>query len=197
MAALDAGHVAFAGLDVVEREPLDDERVRRHPRVLLTPHAAFYSVEGFHEMRTKGARGGAPHPARRAGAQPRQPPLPQGAALRAAARLRLKDALVNNHPAVRPWPRRTARPGRGTTRGEGQLLGDIRGIHVGQPGKVREGPRLGPHGGEVVGKTSYIGGVVVAGVFGPVNGRSKRQVAATGVGLLDRGATLAPEQIRR
>jgi phosphoglycerate dehydrogenase-like enzyme len=53
--ALDSGHVAFAGLDVVEREPLDDERLRQHPRVLLTPHTAFYSVEGFREMRSKGA----------------------------------------------------------------------------------------------------------------------------------------------
>jgi D-3-phosphoglycerate dehydrogenase len=53
--ALDSGQIAFAGLDVVEREPLDDEALRRHPRVLLTPHAAFYSVEGFAEMRTKGA----------------------------------------------------------------------------------------------------------------------------------------------
>ena len=54
-AALDSGRVAFAGLDVVEREPLDDERLRRHPRVLLTPHVAFYSLEGFTEMRAKGA----------------------------------------------------------------------------------------------------------------------------------------------
>jgi phosphoglycerate dehydrogenase-like enzyme len=54
-AALDSGHLAFAGVDVFEREPLDDEALRRHPRVLLTPHAAFYSVEGFAEMRTKGA----------------------------------------------------------------------------------------------------------------------------------------------
>jgi C-terminal binding protein len=53
--ALDAGQVAFAALDVVEREPLDDERIRQHPRLLLTPHAAFYSLEGFQEMRTKGA----------------------------------------------------------------------------------------------------------------------------------------------
>ncbi len=55
LTALESGRVAFAALDVVEREPLDDERLRRHPRVLLTPHAAFYSVEGFIEMRTKGA----------------------------------------------------------------------------------------------------------------------------------------------
>ncbi len=55
LAALDSGRVAFAALDVVEREPLDDERLRRHPRVLLTPHTAFYSVEAFAEMRTKGA----------------------------------------------------------------------------------------------------------------------------------------------
>jgi C-terminal binding protein len=54
--ALDRGHVAAAGLDVVEREPLDDERLRRHPNVLLTPHIAFYSVEGYQEMRTKGAQ---------------------------------------------------------------------------------------------------------------------------------------------
>jgi hypothetical protein len=53
--ALDSGQVRAAGLDVVEREPLDDERIRRHPGVVLTPHAAFYSVEGFDEMRTKGA----------------------------------------------------------------------------------------------------------------------------------------------
>ena len=53
--ALDSGRVAYAGLDVVEREPLDDERIRDHPRIVLTPHAAFYSVEGYRELRTKGA----------------------------------------------------------------------------------------------------------------------------------------------
>ena len=47
--------MAYAALDVVEREPLDDEAIRQHPRVILTPHVAFYSVEGFAEMRTKGA----------------------------------------------------------------------------------------------------------------------------------------------
>jgi phosphoglycerate dehydrogenase-like enzyme len=54
--ALDGGRVAYAALDVLEREPLDDEALRRHPRVVLTPHAAFYSVEGFREMRTKAAQ---------------------------------------------------------------------------------------------------------------------------------------------
>jgi C-terminal binding protein len=53
--ALDAGKLAGAGLDVVEREPLDDDRLRRHPRVILTPHSAFYSVEGYDELRTKTA----------------------------------------------------------------------------------------------------------------------------------------------
>jgi phosphoglycerate dehydrogenase-like enzyme len=53
---LESGQVAYAALDVVEREPLDDERLRAHPRVLLTPHSAFYSVEGFAEMRIKGAQ---------------------------------------------------------------------------------------------------------------------------------------------
>ncbi len=55
LTALDSGHVAFAALDVVEVEPLNDERIRKHPKIVLTPHSAFYSVEGFLEMRTKGA----------------------------------------------------------------------------------------------------------------------------------------------
>jgi phosphoglycerate dehydrogenase-like enzyme len=55
MPALDSGQVSYAALDVVEREPLDDERIRQHPQILLSAHVAFYSVEGFQEMRSKGA----------------------------------------------------------------------------------------------------------------------------------------------
>jgi len=53
--ALDSGHLAGAALDVVEREPLDDPRISQHAQILLTPHTAFYSVEGFIELRTKTA----------------------------------------------------------------------------------------------------------------------------------------------
>jgi len=53
--ALESGHLAGAGIDVVEREPLDVEALRRHPRVLLSPHSAYYSAEGYLEMRSKGA----------------------------------------------------------------------------------------------------------------------------------------------
>lgn len=53
--ALDSGHLSGAALDVVEREPLDDERLRFHPKVIFTPHSAFYSVEGFVELRSKAA----------------------------------------------------------------------------------------------------------------------------------------------
>jgi len=53
--ALDSGHIAGAALDVVEKEPLDDERLRFHPNVIFTPHSAFYSVEGFAELRSKAA----------------------------------------------------------------------------------------------------------------------------------------------
>ena len=53
--ALDSGHLAAAGLDVIEREPLEYDRLRLHPKVLLTPHTAFYSVEGYAELRTKTA----------------------------------------------------------------------------------------------------------------------------------------------
>jgi D-3-phosphoglycerate dehydrogenase len=55
IAALDSGHLAAAGLDVVETEPLDNQRLRQHPNVVLTPHTAFYSVEGYVELRTKTA----------------------------------------------------------------------------------------------------------------------------------------------
>jgi C-terminal binding protein len=53
--ALETGRLAAAGLDVVESEPLDNDRLRNHPNVLLTPHTAFYSVEGYTELRTKTA----------------------------------------------------------------------------------------------------------------------------------------------
>lgn len=53
--ALDSGHLLGAGLDVIEVEPLQDERMRQHPRVILTPHSAFYSIEGFVELRRKAA----------------------------------------------------------------------------------------------------------------------------------------------
>lgn len=54
--ALDSGQVSHAGLDVFEQEPLTHERIRRHSRVVLTAHTAFYSAEGAVEMRTKAAQ---------------------------------------------------------------------------------------------------------------------------------------------
>jgi phosphoglycerate dehydrogenase-like enzyme len=55
LGALDSGRLSAAGLDVVECEPLANERLQAHPNVLLTPHTAFYSVEGYVELRTKTA----------------------------------------------------------------------------------------------------------------------------------------------
>jgi phosphoglycerate dehydrogenase-like enzyme len=47
LAALDEGRLGGAALDVVAGEPpAFDAPVRRHPRVVLTPHAAFWSDEG-------------------------------------------------------------------------------------------------------------------------------------------------------
>ena len=57
LAALDSGQLDAAALDVLPKEPPEaDHPVLRHPRVLLTPHAAFYSVEGERELRTKAAQ---------------------------------------------------------------------------------------------------------------------------------------------
>jgi phosphoglycerate dehydrogenase-like enzyme len=57
LAALDSGQLDGAALDVLPKEPpLADDPVLKHPRLLLTPHAAFYSEEGERELRTKAAR---------------------------------------------------------------------------------------------------------------------------------------------
>ena len=53
--ALSSGQLAGAALDVTQQEPPADERLWKHPQLLLTPHCAFYSVEAAHEMRTKAA----------------------------------------------------------------------------------------------------------------------------------------------
>ena len=51
LAALDSGRVAAAALDVFEREPLPaDSPLRRHPRLLLSNHAAWYSEDSEAEL---------------------------------------------------------------------------------------------------------------------------------------------------
>jgi len=55
--ALDSGRLEGAGLDVLPKEPPEaDHPVLRHPRVLLSPHAAFYSWQGERELRRKAAQ---------------------------------------------------------------------------------------------------------------------------------------------
>jgi D-3-phosphoglycerate dehydrogenase len=55
--ALDAGILAAAGLDVLPEEPVAPQSaLARHPRVVLTPHAAFYSREAEQELRRKAAQ---------------------------------------------------------------------------------------------------------------------------------------------
>jgi D-3-phosphoglycerate dehydrogenase len=56
--ALDCGALAGAALDVLEREPPDGLgwELVRHPRVVATPHAAWYSEESFLTLKTEVAR---------------------------------------------------------------------------------------------------------------------------------------------
>ena len=55
-AALRSGHLAGAGLDVVEAEPLRTADEAATPNLIVTCHAAFCSPEGMVEMRSTSAK---------------------------------------------------------------------------------------------------------------------------------------------
>lgn len=53
---LDTGHLGGVALDVLETEPPEaDDLLLRHPDVIVTPHAAFYSEEATVEQQRKAA----------------------------------------------------------------------------------------------------------------------------------------------
>jgi phosphoglycerate dehydrogenase-like enzyme len=57
VAAVYGGRLDGVGIDVMPEEPVAaDHPLARHPRVILTPHAAFYSVEAERELRRKSAQ---------------------------------------------------------------------------------------------------------------------------------------------
>lgn len=57
VAALDAGAIAGAGLDVFEEEPIRPGPLTRMDNVLLAPHALGWTDECFHDIAATGLRG--------------------------------------------------------------------------------------------------------------------------------------------
>jgi D-3-phosphoglycerate dehydrogenase len=54
IAALDAGQIGGAGLDVVTAEPLAKESpLLGRDNVIISPHTGFYSIEALEELQTK------------------------------------------------------------------------------------------------------------------------------------------------
>jgi phosphoglycerate dehydrogenase-like enzyme len=54
---LESGRLDGAGIDVLPQEPITpDHPLARHPRVILSPHAAFYSIESECDLRRKSAQ---------------------------------------------------------------------------------------------------------------------------------------------
>lgn len=59
LAALDSGQIAGAALDVLDTEPIDPavrDALARHSKVVLSPHAAWYSEESFLQLKSEVAR---------------------------------------------------------------------------------------------------------------------------------------------
>jgi D-3-phosphoglycerate dehydrogenase len=54
IAALDAGQLGGAGLDVVATEPLaKDSKLLGRDNIIISPHTGFYSIEALNELQTK------------------------------------------------------------------------------------------------------------------------------------------------
>lgn len=53
--ALDAGRIAWAGIDVVREELPGQSGLAQHPRVTATPHVAYYSPSSLHDLRRRAA----------------------------------------------------------------------------------------------------------------------------------------------
>jgi D-3-phosphoglycerate dehydrogenase len=55
-AAIDSGHIAGAGLDVMTTEPPVGSPLIGKKNVIITPHTSFYSDESLVELQTKAAQ---------------------------------------------------------------------------------------------------------------------------------------------
>ena len=108
-----------------------------------------------------------------------------------AARPTLVNALMDKDAAAFPSAAKQVGQRRKPIPREGQFFLALLLLGAGKVHEIGRPPILRANGREIISDPAHIADIVIAGVFGTINGAAKRQVARPTMSLLDRRQTLA------